>query len=370
MFCIPISGLLILISGILILWPLISIFGIFISNFPFFVVLTPTLTSGIFNVCLFKSIGSSIFPLNIFLIFNGSILISDIFSSIFPLISNPGILILFPFISKLVSILGIFISPSIFGISIFCLFISGILILSLFISIFGTSISIFGLFISIFGRLLTFISGILIFPSIFCLFISNPGICISPSISTGFISVSNFFVFIFKVGISPSILFKFISTFVIGALISTFNSPSIFGISPSIFEIGTFISPFCILILCPLISIFGIFISNFPFFVVLTPTLTSGIFNVCLFKSIGSSIFPLNIFLIFNGSILISGVSIFLIPISIFPKSISGILIFGPVTFKLVSILGTWISPSIFGISILGTFILCSLSFCTFLSIE
>ena len=79
-----------------------------------------------------------------------------------------------------------------------------------------------------------------------------------------------------------------------------------------------------------LISIFGIFISNFPFpFGILAPILTSGINKLCLFNMIGSPTLLLNIVLIFNG--MISGISSFGILSFIFPPIlILGISIFGP----------------------------------------
>ena len=66
--------------------PFISTPGIFISNFPFlpFGTLTPTVTSGISRVFLFKIIGAFTSALKICLIFNGT------FPSIAPLIP-PGI---------------------------------------------------------------------------------------------------------------------------------------------------------------------------------------------------------------------------------------------------------------------------------------
>ena len=77
--------------------------------------------------------------------------------------------------------------------------------------------------------------------------------------------------------------------------------------------------------------------------------MTSGIFNIFLFNIIGASILPVNIVLIFNGSsfgLLISGI---FISILVFGKSI-----FGSFKLILVSISGTFISPSILGIFILG----------------
>ena len=113
---------------------------------------------------------------------------------------------------------------------------------------------------------------------------------ISPSIFGA--SISNF-------GICPSILGAFIS--IVGILIlGTFISTSGIFISPSIF--GAFKSITGISILGPLISIPGIFISNFLPLSFLTPTVTSGIFNIFLFNIIGSSTLPLNIVLIFKGS--------------------------------------------------------------------
>ena len=94
-------------------------------------------------------------------------------------------------------------------------------------------------------------------------------------------------------------------------------------------------------------SILGILIPNFPLpFGILTPTVTSGINKFCLFNIIGSSTFPLNIVLIFNGEI--SGIPTFgeLILPSIFPPIfILGIPIFGILISKLFLI---FISPSIF----------------------
>ena len=115
----------ILILGIFILGPFISILLIFISNFPFpFGILTPTLTSGINLLCLFNIIGASILSLNIALIFNGLLSIISSFllllsSIIFPPMLILGILFFGELISKLVSIFGIFKSPSLLEIFIF-----------------------------------------------------------------------------------------------------------------------------------------------------------------------------------------------------------------------------------------------------------
>ena len=164
----------------------------------------------------------------------------------------------------IVSISGTFISPSIFGAFILGAFIStsGILIspsiLGAFISIFG--ISIFGLFISIFGGIFILIStlGTLISPSISVLPISRFGIFKSTSA--------------FGKSISPLSIFPLI----FGAFISTFGK----FISPSIF--GTFISIFGIFISGLLMFNPWIFISYFLFIFLsfLTPTVTSGIFNI------------------------------------------------------------------------------------------
>ena len=217
--------------GIFISGPLISIDGIFI----FLTFLTPTVTSGIFNIFLFNIIGSSILPLNIVLIFNG-------WFSILCDISISGTLTLSPFIFiPGISTLGILISPSIFPL---LNSIPGISIFGSLISIFGSLMSkivlISGPFISpsIFGILKSpLIFGALISnseTSIFGALISTLGILISPSIFGFSISIlgififsSNFGILIFTSGNEPSIFEAFISAvrMFISDTIGTFTSP-------------------------------------------------------------------------------------------------------------------------------------------------
>ena len=102
----------------------------------------------------------------------------------------------------------------------------------------------------------------------------------------------------------------------------------------------------------PFISIFGIFIFNFPFpFGTLTPTLTSGINKLCLFNIIGASIISLNIVLIFNGALSDD------LPLIFCSQFILGISIFGLSISMLVPTLDIFNFPSTFGIPFLSRLI-------------